>query len=317
MIAGKGPQSGPLQAPKFIGGRIGAGLREGRWRRQPPSIEVDYKPEGPFFLSRGAPLDGILGTYTRRRRGQGLDPEEAPGDGPMNMKKPANVLVSPAALFLFALLAPCGTLRAEPGPWGPGGGLGALLPVRLEASEAFAADALLPVPLGAAAAGQVVEEDEAYYEEPKPKLQDRAHRFIGKVGIGFTTSPELLLLAAEVDWFITEHIAIGPLVQAGLPEDPFIIASTINVKALFDIPPMPRLKPFVQGGIGGAYLYEEIGDCCQEGSGLLLNAGGGFEVFLSGTFALGSEVLFNFMPQGVIGEHFFFSWQVVTLSLMF
>ncbi len=45
--------------------------------------------------------------------------------------------------------------------------------------------------------------------------------------------------------------------------------------------------------------------------------GGGIEYFVTEQFAVGSSIMFNVMPDSVIGENFFFSWQMGAARFLF
>jgi len=138
---------------------------------------------------------------------------------------------------------------------------------------------------------------------------------MAKGGLGFTLSPTDFLLTAEADYFFTNNFAIGPLLQFGIDDDPFLFAPTVNFKGVFDLPQVPRLKPIVEGGLGLVYRDDAHPDRSE--TDFLINFGGGFQYFLGDEVALGNEILFNFIPGEVNGDSFFFSWQMLTISFMF
>jgi hypothetical protein len=145
----------------------------------------------------------------------------------------------------------------------------------------------------------------------------RVGRAMLKGGIGFTSSPSDFLLTLEADYFFTNGLAVGPLFQLGLWDDPFIFAPTLNFKGVFDLPEVRRLKPLVEGGLGLAYMDADRRHGGADDTGFLLDFGGGLQYFVDDRIAVGSEVLFNFVPGEVLGDHFFFSWQLVTLNFLF
>ncbi len=140
-----------------------------------------------------------------------------------------------------------------------------------------------------------------------------------KGGLGFTLSPTDFLLIFEADYFLSDHIAVGPLLQFGVDDDPFIFAPTVNFQAMFDIPDLEIVKPFVQGGLGVAYMDERLPRHrgWRDDVGFLFNFGGGVEVFVTEHLSLGNNILFNILPVEVLGDHFFFSWQFVTVRFQF
>ena len=52
-------------------------------------------------------------------------------------------------------------------------------------------------------------------------------------------------------------------------------------------------------------------------TGLLLNVGGGVEVYLDEDITLGSTIMFNAMPGKVLGDRSFLSWQILQFQFRF
>ena len=80
---------------------------------------------------------------------------------------------------------------------------------------------------------------------------------------------------------------------------------------------MERLKPFLQAGLGLAYIDKQRPGPDRDGVGLLMDMGFGADYFVSDEVAFGTSFLFDVLPDAVAGEHFFFSWQVLTASFHF
>jgi hypothetical protein len=137
-----------------------------------------------------------------------------------------------------------------------------------------------------------------------------------QAGLGFTASPTDFLLALELDWFVTNNFAVGPLLQFGVDDHPFIFAPTFDFMGMFDIGDSP-VKPFVQGGLGLAYYNEQHRHGSDDEAGFLINLGGGGDFFVAPRVALGTDMLFNIITTGALGDHFFFSWQVITVRFLF
>jgi hypothetical protein len=80
-----------------------------------------------------------------------------------------------------------------------------------------------------------------------------------------------------------------------------------------------EVQPFVQGGLGFAYIDKDRSGAKKDkdGVGFLMNMGLGFEYPVSETVSLGNSVLFNVLPSRTARQHFFFSWQFVTLRFRF
>ena len=146
----------------------------------------------------------------------------------------------------------------------------------------------------------------------------RAGRPSVKAAMGFTLEPGTFLLSLGADYFFTDRFNLGPLLQLGISDDRIILAPTLSFQWLFDLPPdMERWKPFLQWGLGLAYLEKDNRSGRNDDTGFLVNFGFGFEYYLTGQISLGNNLLFNFMPDRVLDEHFFFSWQFVTARFTF
>lgn len=144
------------------------------------------------------------------------------------------------------------------------------------------------------------------------------------LGGGFTLSPDAGLLATGIEYELAPGLGLGPLLQLGLDDDVIIVAPTGGFRYRFDLshsadPVVRRLEPFVQAGLGFAYIDKDRrGRSDREGSAFLLNGGLGLDVRVDPRLSLGSAILFNGMPaDGAAGEHFFFSWQLLTARVHF
>ena len=139
------------------------------------------------------------------------------------------------------------------------------------------------------------------------------------VGIGFTAGPGTFLLDGDAAYALDEHMSIGPRMQLGFADDEILVAPTVNFRYVFDLQLSPEtsmqeLTPFLQAGIGLGYIRKDRGGGRghTDDTGFLFNIGAGFEWSLGAT-TLGSNLMFNILPSEVVGENFFFSWDLITL----
>ena len=49
----------------------------------------------------------------------------------------------------------------------------------------------------------------------------------------------------------------------------------------------------------------------------MLNFGFGTELVLTDAISVGSKMLFNFMPDDVLNENFYYSWEIATVRYRF
>lgn len=139
------------------------------------------------------------------------------------------------------------------------------------------------------------------------------------LGLGFTDGPDTFLLGGEADFYMSDRLAIGPMLQWGIDDNNSIFAPSFHVKYLFplDHPGSPEFVPFVQGGAGLAYLRKDNRPGDDDGFGFLLQVGGGVELRLSPHVTLASTALLDLLPAEVLDEHVYFSWQVVQFGFRF
>lgn len=138
------------------------------------------------------------------------------------------------------------------------------------------------------------------------------------VGVGFTDSPDTLLIGGQADFYQSDRVAIGPSLQLGFDDDVTLFAPSFHGKFVFPTEPMSDgvlLLPFVQGGAGFVYIERDRGG--SDEWGLLLQAGGGLEVRLDDQYALSSTLLVNLVPDEANDESAYVSWQIVQFSFVF
>jgi hypothetical protein len=140
------------------------------------------------------------------------------------------------------------------------------------------------------------------------------------VGLGITDSPATLLVGGELDIYMTDRLAIGPMLQLGFDDNTEIIAPSFQAKYIFPLdkmPGAPQFVPFVQGGAGFAWMQKDRGNNSDEGLGTLLQLGGGLEARFDDNFSLASTVLVNLLPDKVLDERLYWSWQIVQFGVRF
>jgi len=153
---------------------------------------------------------------------------------------------------------------------------------------------------------------------PVPSLQSETgpspHSLQLNTGIGFTSDPTTFLIGMGLDASINRNFALGPLLQIGVDDNTTLLAPSLNFKGIFG---EREFHPYVQSGLGFAYLEKEHRHGDNDEFAFLVNFGGGLDVELTQSMVIGSGILFNFLPDEALGEHFFFSWQVLTLGFRF
>lgn len=134
--------------------------------------------------------------------------------------------------------------------------------------------------------------------------------------VGYTNDPDSTLVGLDYSFFVKDRFSVGPLLQLGFDDDRLIVAPTINFKMYLDVNE-PKLHPYLNAGIGAVYLNVEHTPGDNDEIGLLLNVGAGLDYQLSDSTSLGTNILCNFIPYEVMGENFFFSWQLLSITFRF
>jgi hypothetical protein len=138
--------------------------------------------------------------------------------------------------------------------------------------------------------------------------------------MGFTRDPDDFLLNFELPYAFDRFISAGPMIQVGLEEDRLLVAPTANLTVT--IPDMPgsvfdRVHPNFFFGIGFAVITNDDRAGDHHSAGFLVNTGFGLDYDLSSRVAIGSRMLFNFLPEETLEENFFYSWEVLGVKLSF
>jgi opacity protein-like surface antigen len=140
----------------------------------------------------------------------------------------------------------------------------------------------------------------------------RAGGFILGAGMGFqanTPDGTAFALGLNGDYYVTQGLSVGPLLQLGFTGDLFQMGLTAQAKYTFDLEPIPSLKPHVEAGVGFIYadLDRTLGRSEHDVS-FLFPLGIGAEYRLTKSISLDSTALFNFTDLDVRDRNFFFTW---------
>jgi len=141
------------------------------------------------------------------------------------------------------------------------------------------------------------------------------------VGIGFTSGPGTTMLGAAVDFPCAPDWTIGPSLELGVDDNRTLATLLFQAKRYFPITSgkdeVRRLLPYVHGGVGGAYLEEDTGPGSVDDTELVFAFGGGVRYQVSERVTLGSQLSFNFVPNELLDERSYTSWQVVQFVFTF
>jgi hypothetical protein len=151
---------------------------------------------------------------------------------------------------------------------------------------------------------------------PAPAIRPAEGDRTGAVGLGMTFDPDALAIGGSADFYQSERMAIGPDLLLSTDANTDILAGSFHGKFVFPIQgnDSPLWMPFVKGGAGVAY-FDRDGDSAE--FGFQLNIGGGVEVRFDDRYAFGSEVLWFLLPDELVGEGAFVSWQIAQFCFRF
>ena len=142
----------------------------------------------------------------------------------------------------------------------------------------------------------------------------RTGRFILGAGLGLqanTPDGTAFALGFSGDYYLTQGLSIGPLLQFGFTGDLFQFGFTGQAKYTFDLKEIPALKPHVEAGVGFIYADLDRGRWRSEhDTSFLFPLGIGAEYRLTRSMSLDNTFLFNFTDLDVRDKTFFFTWLV-------
>jgi hypothetical protein len=147
-----------------------------------------------------------------------------------------------------------------------------------------------------------------------PAAVSRAGRFFFGAGLGLmgnTVDGSTFALGASGDYYLTNEVSVGPLLQMGFGSDLFQLGLSGQLKYTMDIRQISALKPHVEAGIGFVFAdYENGGD--DSDVSFLFPIGFGAEYRLSRTMSLDTTVYLNFtdLDVGRKNDNFFLTWLV-------
>ncbi len=153
---------------------------------------------------------------------------------------------------------------------------------------------------------------------PKASLESSAGGFKAfDVGIGFTDDPDTFLTVVEADFYLKDNLFVAPLLQIGVDDENTIFAPTVGIKGEFPAGSDDRLRLHALAGIGLVYIEKENRRGDDDDVGFLFNVGFGGHFQVSDETSIGSTLLFNVMPDDVVGENYFFSWKLISVKFRF
>jgi hypothetical protein len=140
-----------------------------------------------------------------------------------------------------------------------------------------------------------------------------------RTGIGFTASPETFLMNFDGEYRFASNVAVGAAMQIGVKSGLTIVSPVAYARYIFSLDgasseTVRRLEPYVQTGLGLSYWNRDSG---RDDTEFLLNFGGGLDYRVSDSVSLGTRMLFNFLPNKIFGDTFYYTWEMVSFRYRF
>jgi hypothetical protein len=140
---------------------------------------------------------------------------------------------------------------------------------------------------------------------------------VGLVGLGQIDDPDAFLLGGQIEFYQTDRLAIGPMLQVGLDDDLTVVAPSLFGKFRFPLMRVERLTPFAQGGIGFLWAERNRPGGNEDDIGFMLQAGGGVEWQIDQQLFLAGSVVVDLLPSDVLNENVILTWQIVQIGYRF
>jgi hypothetical protein len=142
-----------------------------------------------------------------------------------------------------------------------------------------------------------------------------------QTGIGFTADPDTFLVNLDAPYAFNDWIAFGPAMQIGVTDTRTVVSPTGHLRVT--IPDLPgrafdRVHPYGIAGMGFTVIENDNGRRDGDAAvGFLIDFGVGVEYQVSEKVFLGTQMMFNFLPEKVKREEFYFAWQVAGIRFDF
>jgi hypothetical protein len=141
-------------------------------------------------------------------------------------------------------------------------------------------------------------------------------------GIGFTGSPSTFLMQFDGLYHFDRNLAAGPSLQIGVDGQITIVSMSADGRYTFQLAgpedPASKLEPFVTGGLGFTHYSVDAGasrDFSETGFLMMLGFGLGYS--FSDKLGVESSMRFNIVPTEVLGDKFYYSWQLAGIRYRF
>jgi len=132
-------------------------------------------------------------------------------------------------------------------------------------------------------------------------FMERTGRWAVGGGLGITEDPSLYGLWADVNYYIIDEVAVGPLLQYEFKDDDSIFGVAGMVKYSAVLSGSKVVRPYGQVGIG--FIQYDVKDLFDgdKKTTYLFPVGGGIEFKLNDSLSLDGNLLFNLSDEIFVG----------------
>ena len=149
-----------------------------------------------------------------------------------------------------------------------------------------------------------------------------------RFGMGFTADPSTFLMGLEVDYHLMRAFSVGTQLHLGFDEDHSLVApvafgryhlygSDFEFGEFVD-----RMNAY--GHVGLGINYQDFDGSTRrrprrddDDLEFMWNTGVGVEYVLNDEVSINSQMMLNFIPDGLFGDHSYFSWEIVGVRYRF
>ncbi|MEM7411085.1 MAG: outer membrane beta-barrel protein [Myxococcota bacterium] len=165
------------------------------------------------------------------------------------------------------------------------------------------------------------------YDRSADTGSDRERRPLStRFGIGFTADPDTFLMGLEVDYHVLRAVSVGAQIHVGVDDDQSLLSPVLYGRyhlfgGDFDVnDTVDKLSAY--GHVGLGFNYQDFDGRPRprrddDDLQFLWNTGVGLEYAINEDVSVNSQMLLNFVPNGLFGDHSYFSWEIVGVRYRF
>jgi hypothetical protein len=139
---------------------------------------------------------------------------------------------------------------------------------------------------------------------PSGSISSRSGHFGAGGCLGFTVDPDLFAGQAGAEYYVTNEVAVGPLLQGGTGGGGRFWSLAGMVKYSAPLRNTELARPYAEAGIGFANLYFDDLNHGDHTTTFIFPIGGGLEFELTDQVTLDANILFDISEDVFVGLYF-------------